>query len=135
MYSTTALQGGRQDFEIRWAKKKFPRRGFFPEIFLNFYIEILKYWGILSPKTSFEGQSRAFRTYIYYLYNFRGEAGQNIGGAMAPLAPPLPPSLPNIILCFKNHVYFHWMNEFNVFLFKIHRTFMNTITERVEEIK
>ena len=43
--------------------------------------------------------------------------------------------VPNIILCFKNHVYFHWMNEFNVFLFKIHRTFMNTIAERVEEIK
>ena len=50
---------------------------------------------------------------------------------------------PNIILCFKNYVhfkkkkegYFHWMNEFNIFLFKIHRTFMNTITQRGEEIK
>ena len=88
MYSTTALQGGRQDFEIRWAKKKFPRRGFFPEIFLNFYIEILKYWGILSPEITFEGQSRAFKTYINYLQNFRGEAGQNIGGGHGPPGPP-----------------------------------------------
>ena len=68
-------------------KKNFRGEAFFSEIFLTFYIEILKYRGILSPKTSFEGQSRAFRTYIYYLYNFRGKEWQNIGAAMAPLAP------------------------------------------------
>ena len=62
MYSTTALQGGRQDFEIRWAKKKFPGEAFSLKFFLNFYIEILKYWGILSPETTFKGHSRAFKT-------------------------------------------------------------------------
>ena len=82
---------------LRWGPKKISGARLFPLKFFDFLHrnphEILKYRGILSLKTTFEGQNRAFRTYIYYLYNFRGEAGQNIGGAMAPLAPPLTTSL------------------------------------------
>ena len=79
---------GNTNFDIGGAKKKFRGEAFSSEFFLTFYIEILKYQGILSLETTFEGQCRAFRTYIYHLYNFRGEAWQNIGGGHGPPGPP-----------------------------------------------
>ena len=48
------------------------------------YIEILEHQGILSTERTFEGQSRLLRTYMYYLYKFRGKALQNIVGPWPP---------------------------------------------------
>ena len=77
------------------AKKKFFRgEAFSPEIFLTFYKEILEFQGILSPETTFEGKNGALRTYLYpTCTTFEARQSKILGGAMAPLAPPLPPSL------------------------------------------
>ena len=75
-------------------KKIFSRRGFFSRNFFDFLQRNPRISGYFEPWNNFWGQEWGTQNLlISYLYNFRGEAEQNIGGAMAPLAPPLTTSL------------------------------------------
>ena len=52
------------------------------------------FWEILAPKQLSTAGVEQARVINYLFWIFEARLGKNIGGAMAPLAPPLPPSLP-----------------------------------------
>ena len=64
----------------------FSKARFFPLKFSNF-------GGIWAPKQLSKAEVEQARVIYYLSYTSEARRGKNIGGAMAPLAPPLPPSL------------------------------------------
>ena len=106
--------GGQNNFsEARLFSPKNPRnfsqaRVFFPKIpriFSKarfFPLKFSNFWGIWAPKQLSKAGVEQARVIYYLSYTSEARRGKNIGGAMAPLAPPLPPSLFGLNLLFSH---------------------------------